>query len=109
VRELRNVLERALLSARGRKVDIGDMPPSLQGGRPAPAAAAVLTLAELEREHVERVLGLCGWNRSAAARALGIDRRTLFSKIQRYGIVGPLRPLRGEGPDGEEGAGESEA
>ncbi len=38
-------------------------------------------LAEVEREHVERVLGLCGWNRSAAARALGIDRRTLFSKI----------------------------
>jgi two-component system, NtrC family, response regulator AtoC len=97
VRELRNVLERALLSARGRRVDLGDLPTSIRSATPAteePLPEA-LTLAEVEKAHIEKVLGLCGWNRSAAAKVLGIDRRTLFSKIQRYGLIGPLRP----GPD----------
>jgi transcriptional regulator of acetoin/glycerol metabolism len=63
-----------------------------------------LTLAEVEKAHIERVLALCGWNRSAAARALGIDRRTLFSKIQRYGLIGPLRPLADDcGDESDEG------
>jgi len=72
-----------------------------QGSGIAPHLPAGLTLAEVERSHTERVLALCGWNRSAAARALGIDRRTLFSKIQRYGLVGPLRPF----PDDDDDAG----
>jgi DNA-binding NtrC family response regulator len=106
VRELRNAIERALLAARGRKVDAGDLPAVIRGAVPAvPVAAAAvsggLTLAEVERAHVERVLAICGWNRSAAARALGIDRRTLFSKIQRYGLVGPLRPVSGDEDDEE--------
>jgi DNA-binding NtrC family response regulator len=95
VRELRNVLERALLAARGRRVDAGDLPASVRAGAPAaavPAATGPLTLAEVERDHIAKVLSLFDWNRSAAAKALGIDRRTLFSKIQRYGLVGPMRP-----------------
>jgi len=109
VRELRNALERALLSARGRKVDQGDLPPALRAGRAAarPVAEApapgALGLAEVERVHVERVLDLCGWNRSEAARLLGIDRRTLFAKIRRYGLVGPLRPVAGGAPGAEPG------
>jgi two-component system, NtrC family, response regulator AtoC len=105
VRELRNVLERALIAARGRRIDRPDLPLGgpFQGADawsasptgPGPASTAGLTLAEVEKAHVEKVLGLCGWNRSAAAKVLGIDRRTLFSKIQRYGIIGRLRP----GPD----------
>jgi len=50
------------------------------------------TLADLEKAHIASVLGACAWNRSEAARVLGIDRRTLFAKIRRYGLVGPLRP-----------------
>ncbi|HET9597815.1 MAG TPA: sigma-54 dependent transcriptional regulator [Anaeromyxobacteraceae bacterium] len=108
VRELRNALERALLAARGRKVDLGDLPAALRGAPPVAEGGTpvpeVLTLAEVEKAHVERVLALCGWNRSAAAKALGIDRRTLFSKIQRYGLVGPLRGVAGaqEEPDADE-------
>jgi len=103
VRELRNVLERALLSARGRRVDVSDLPGAVRAGAPAavmPAEAGSLALADVERDHVAKVLSLFDWNRSAAAKALGIDRRTLFSKIQRYGLVGPMRP-RG-GADGEQ-------
>jgi DNA-binding NtrC family response regulator len=104
VRELRNVLERALIAARGRRIDRPDLPlggslPGAEGGFAAPAAGPAppggLTLAEVEKHHVEKVLALCNWNRSAAAKVLGIDRRTLFAKIQRYGIIGKLRP----GPD----------
>ncbi len=71
--------------------------------QPSPAEAGIpvagLSLAEVEKAHVERVLAMTGWNRSAAARLLGIDRRTLFAKIQRHGLVGPLRA--GSAPEGE--------
>jgi DNA-binding NtrC family response regulator len=97
VRELRNVLERALIAARGRRIDVGDLShakphtPSL--ARPEHTVGA--SLADIERDHIARVLETTGWNRSSAAQVLGIDRRTLFAKIRRYGLVGPLR----QGPD----------
>ncbi len=101
VRELRNVLERALLSARGRRVDARDLALSPREAAVGAETAVpeALTLAEVEKAHIEKVLALCGWNRSAAARVLGIDRRTLFGKIQRYGLIGPLRA--GPEPDDE--------
>ncbi|HUK66387.1 MAG TPA: sigma-54 dependent transcriptional regulator [Anaeromyxobacteraceae bacterium] len=99
VRELRNVLERALLTARGRRVDVSDLPPSLRSlaadTSSAPPVTTLRSLAEVECEHIESVLSACHWNRSAAARVLGIDRRTLFTKIRAYGLIGPLR----RGPD----------
>ena len=108
VRELRNAIERAFVAARGRRIDAADLPEvvrqpaSLGPERDAELGAGVggLTLAEVEKAHVERVLALAGWNRSMAARLLGIDRRTLFAKIQRYGLIGPLRP--GPEPDSDE-------
>ncbi|MCK6552662.1 sigma-54-dependent Fis family transcriptional regulator, partial [Myxococcota bacterium] len=99
VRELRNVVERAMLAARGRRIDASDLAfatPSLATAPALPASsreepAALATLADVEKAHVEKVLAACHWNRSAAARVLDIDRRTLFTKIQRYGMIGPLR------------------
>ncbi len=96
VRELRNVLERAMLSARGRPLTADDLP-FRSTGHDAPSTVPprtqeLATLEAVEKEHVARVLNATGWNRSAAARVLGIDRRTLFSKIRRFGLVGPLRP-----------------
>ncbi|HSC70552.1 MAG TPA: helix-turn-helix domain-containing protein [Candidatus Methylomirabilis sp.] len=44
----------------------------------------------MERTLIEKVLAECGWNKSMAARRLGIGRRTLYSKAARYGI--PLDP-----------------
>jgi two-component system response regulator AtoC len=107
VRELRNAISKALLSARGRRIEEADVPGAARfGGAPRAGAPApsqpegdALSLADVEKAHIERVLAGCNWNRSAAARILGIDRRTLFSKIQRYGLVGPLRPE----PDDEAG------
>jgi DNA-binding NtrC family response regulator len=112
VRELRNAIERAFVSARGRRIDAGDLPQAVRQPGAAPAERAAesggkvptLTLAELEKAHIERVLAMTGWNRSLAARLLGIDRRTIFAKIQRYGLVGPLRPGPELEADGEEPA-----
>jgi transcriptional regulator of acetoin/glycerol metabolism len=86
-----------LIAARGRRIDVGDLShakphtPSL--ARPEHTVGA--SLADIERDHIARVLETTGWNRSSAAQVLGIDRRTLFAKIRRYGLVGPLR----QGPD----------
>jgi DNA-binding NtrC family response regulator len=103
VRELRNAVERALLAARGRRIDVADLPPAVRAPAGAeavpPPGEGGLTLAEVERAHVEKVLAMVGWNRSLAARLLGIDRRTLFTKIQRHGLIGPLRPGPGGGDD----------
>lgn len=99
VRQLRNALERALISARGRRIDAADLPDqqvTMSSAAPMPAPKSrVASLEEVERDHIARVLEAHDWNRSSAARALGIDRRTLFTKIKRHGLIGPLRP----GPD----------
>ncbi|MCC6527609.1 MAG: sigma-54-dependent Fis family transcriptional regulator [Polyangiaceae bacterium] len=96
VRELRNAIEQALFRARGPTIDEANLPGWLTL-RTAPTsepsgardAATLATLDEIERAHIERVLGETGWNRSRAAEILGIDRRTLFTRVQRYGLVGP--------------------
>ena len=106
VRELRNAVERAFVAARGRRLDAQDLPIAVRqalasstehAGVEPMGDVSSLSLAEVEKAHIERVLAMTGWNRSMAARLLGIDRRTLFAKIQRYGLVGPLRP----GPEPE--------
>ncbi len=99
VRELRNAIEQALFRTHGPVIDEGDVPAWVLGGLPTPAAPdapaakkdALSTLDEVERAHVERVLQVAGWNRSRAAEILGIDRRTLFTRIEKYGLVGPMR------------------
>ncbi|MFO0723516.1 MAG: sigma 54-interacting transcriptional regulator [Myxococcota bacterium] len=52
----------------------------------APSTLQVKTLAEVEREHILRVLEQCGQNRSAAAKALGIGRNTLTRKLQEMDL-----------------------
>lgn len=46
----------------------------------------LLTLEELERRHVLRVLGACDGNRTDAAKVLGLDRKTLYRKLLRWGV-----------------------
>jgi len=53
---------------------------------PSPEAQ-VLTLEEIERRHVLRVLAACGGNRSDAAKVLGVDRKTLYRKLVRWGLA----------------------
>jgi len=89
IRELRNVLERAILHARGNVIDVG-----LLGLDPPNAAQASadlfpvdLTVAELERRHIDRVLRKHGGKVEPAAVALGMSRSTLYEKIKRFHLV----------------------
>lgn len=49
------------------------------------AAERGLTIEELEREYILKVLEQLGWNKARAAKALGLDRTTLYRKLERYG------------------------
>jgi DNA-binding NtrC family response regulator len=92
IRELRNVMERAALLASGRDLIGADLLPDavVRSGRAAGLdAVGDLSLEALEREHIAKVLGICGHSRSQAARLLGIHRSTLLQKIARYGFVRP--------------------
>jgi two-component system, NtrC family, response regulator AtoC len=89
VRQLRNVVERVLLLSNGSsEVGPADLPPELAGGT-GPLNGmddAALSLAEVERRHIARVLAVHAGNRSSAARSLGISRATLYEKLARYGL-----------------------
>jgi two-component system, NtrC family, response regulator HydG len=95
IRELRNVIERLQILHEGLEVHAADLPPEFEG-RPAPAAPAVereggdlVSLAEVERRHVARVLHATGWNKARAARVLEVDVKTLNKKIRDFALARP--------------------
>jgi DNA-binding NtrC family response regulator len=94
VRELRNVLERAALLSGRDELRAGDLQfdgPAAPASVPA-AADTGLTLAELERRHIEAVLAETGGRVPEAARRLGVARSTLYEKLKRLGLAGGGEP-----------------
>jgi DNA-binding NtrC family response regulator len=86
VRELANTVERLLILSPRTTIDVDDLPENLHFRRP-PAAMTddrYLSLAELERRHILRVLETTGGNMTAAAKRLGVDRGTLHRKMQQW-------------------------
>jgi transcriptional regulator with PAS, ATPase and Fis domain len=88
IRELENVIERAMALSGGTQIEVGALPANLRaGGKRAAsgmAAEPLPTLAELEKEHILKVLSRCDGNRGQAARVLGIDRVSLWRKLRGY-------------------------
>jgi DNA-binding NtrC family response regulator len=88
VRELMNVLERCMALCQGELIADDDLPPHVRERRPADflgaAVARRMSLAELEREFIERVLEDEGGNKTRAAQRLGLDRKTLYRKLDEY-------------------------
>jgi hypothetical protein len=88
VRELENVIERAVALAEGEHLTPEDLPAQVRERRSsdvlAGALARGLTLAELEREYISRVLQAEGGNKTRAAQRLGLDRKTLYRKLEEY-------------------------
>src|SRR5262249_47255413 len=82
IRELRNVMERLQILHRGDRVRIEDPPAELRASRPRVEAMqdSLVSLADVERLHVERVLAATGWNKTQAARILEVDIKTLNKK-----------------------------
>ncbi len=90
VRELQNVVERALVLARGTRVELEDLPDEVRNATPgigAPGVApAARTLADVERDHILSVLESVDGNRTKAAAILDIGSATLFRKLKDYRV-----------------------
>jgi DNA-binding NtrC family response regulator len=86
IRELRNVLERAMIVGRGsRQITVDHLPPDVRRVGGVLAASHVpRSLHDVERAHIERTLRAHNDNRTRAARELGISRATLINKIKEY-------------------------
>jgi two-component system response regulator HydG len=90
VRELENCMERAVALMRYDEITVEDLPQKLRSYQPdhevlaAHDPAELITVDELERRYIQRVLALVSGNKSRAAQILGFDRRTLYRKIERY-------------------------
>jgi DNA-binding NtrC family response regulator len=90
IRELENIVQRAVIMATGKLIEPADLPQDLRGEAPSlvkHAAPELITLEELERRHIEAVLEHCEGNRTKAAEVLGIDRVSLWRKLKRYGMA----------------------
>jgi DNA-binding NtrC family response regulator len=91
VRELENTIERAVALARGSILTAEDLPERIRatGGSSALLATAKtrrLTLDELEREYILEILREAGGNKSKTAEILGLDRKTLYRKLEEYKV-----------------------
>ncbi|MBI1810015.1 MAG: sigma-54-dependent Fis family transcriptional regulator, partial [Gemmatimonadetes bacterium] len=89
LRELRNVLERAVLLAGGGIVHAHDLPLPAATGAIDRGEEAPLSLAEVERRHIAAVLQRTNWHQGRSAQLLGISVKTLYRKIREYGFARP--------------------
>jgi len=84
VRELTNAIERALVVCENNIIRVDDFPLSSHGRTGDGHGAR--SLAQLEKEHIQRVLEECDWNISQASRILEVDRTTVYNKMKLYGL-----------------------
>jgi DNA-binding NtrC family response regulator len=89
VRELKNVIERVVLLAQGPQIRASDLPLPLPGQNTPTSSTPAVSLAELERRHIEAVLHNTNWHQGRAASTLGISSKTLYRKIREYGFQRP--------------------
>ena len=86
IRELRNCIECMVVLAKGRKLSVADIPENIREARPVvpeekTKELPVGTFEATERELIEKALAECNGNRTAAAKLLGISRRTLHRRL----------------------------
>jgi len=86
VRELENVISSSCIMAVGRVIDLQDLPELFRAmpGESAPEAEELLSLDELQRRHLLRVLNLVQGNKARAAEILGVGRNTIYQMLGRY-------------------------
>jgi DNA-binding NtrC family response regulator len=92
IRELRNCMERAVALARFDEVIVEDLPAQVRDYRTSHVLVAandpseLVPLAEVERRYIERVMEAVGGNKRQAAQLLGLDRATLYRKLDRWSV-----------------------
>jgi len=99
VRQLENLVERAVVLSHGQRIDLADLPAGLQSTAAAAAAAEAgqpagpvlplrTALEGQEKRILAQALAACGGNRERAAKLLAINRSTLFHKLRKHGLRG---------------------
>lgn len=85
LRELNNVVKRSVLLCRGDKIGVKQLNMSMTNTSTRPNDLSLHNIDE-EKERILSALRSCGGNKSKAAILLGVDRKTLYNKLQKYGI-----------------------
>jgi two-component system response regulator AtoC len=92
IRELRNCLEHAVALAQYEQINVDDLPEKIRGYRRSHVLVVsddpseLVPLEIVERRYIERVMEAVGGNKTLAAQTLGIGRKTLYRKLEQYGI-----------------------
>jgi transcriptional regulator with PAS, ATPase and Fis domain len=81
IRELENMIERAIVVGSGKKIILNDLP----FGKDT-IDSSVESLDDFEKAFILQILNKYGWNISRTAQALKVDRVTLYNKIKKYGL-----------------------
>ena len=88
MRELRNAVEHALVTVRGDRISLLDLPPEVRDARgPTTSATGVLVEDPDEERRIREALEAARWNRAAAAKRLGVSRVTLWKKMRALGLA----------------------
>jgi DNA-binding NtrC family response regulator len=106
VRELENVMERALILDEGGVIDPEDLPDKIRFGQSHRGSLVIdsptLTLEELEKEYILKVLNHTRWQKKKTSDILGINASTLYRKLIAYGVEKPGARPDGMPDDGED-------
>jgi DNA-binding NtrC family response regulator len=86
VREILHTIEQAVILSDAELIDVEHLPAELKK-EPQEQHGRLLSLREVERQHIVRVLEAMGGNRGRAARLLGISERTLYRKLNEYDLA----------------------
>ena len=102
VRQLQHMMERMVILAPGGRIDEEAVRAGIRDSQPREAGGE--TLADAEMDQIRKVLAATAGNKSRAARILGIERKTLYRKLERMealnpGVRVPPRDRAGQGPD----------
>ena len=81
VRELENMIERAIVIGNDREIKLRDLPFEKEA-----SVSSVENLEEFEKQHIKNILSKYDWNISRTAKALNVDRVTLYNKIKKYDL-----------------------
>ena len=93
VRELANAIERALALTQYEQITSADLPEKVRKFERSHVLVTsndpeeLVSMEEVERRYVLRVMEAAGGNKARAARILGFDRKTLYAKLKAYGYV----------------------
>ncbi len=95
VRELRNCIERAVALVRTNEIDLVDLPERVRTYQRSHVVisadpAALVPLEEVERRYIQRVIEAVNGNKTLASKILGLDRKTLYRKLERYKVEGSM-------------------